>query len=147
MEMLLLITIMLLVIITLILIIRLTRQSVDLFLKTIHDQINNKNTILTDCFSKDVLEIYLDILNNPNGWVLEQHILRRISDNMAIWAANDIHARNFFSHPAANNSEEIEEKNSKLTYYDKVLLDKIVNSYKTRQDKLVTKFFMLDTPK
>lgn len=138
----LILTNMALLLIGVIIIIRYNKVRREKFLEMIIQQINLENMGLIDCFSKDVIEVYLDILKNPNGWLLNEYALSKISDGTMIWAANDVYNRIFYTHGDDEVKNVIEEKNKKLTYYDKVLLDKIVESYKNRQDKLVTKFFI-----
>lgn len=98
-------------------------------------------------FSKPVLEIYHDILNNPQGWNVsnDYYLLERTSDGLKIWAANSVDARRFytFENDGEKAKNKAEEDNKNLTYYDKVLLDKIIKAYKNKQDNLVTKFFIL----
>lgn len=63
--------------------------------------------------------------------------------DLQIWAANTLDSRLFYSTMCSDEKKkELEEKNLKLTYYDKVLFDKIIQSYKNRQAQLVTKFFL-----
>lgn len=131
-----------LIVISAIIIIRYNKVRREKFIEMIIAQINLDNMSLVDCFSKDVLEVYLDIIKNPNGWSLHNCTLDRISDGAMIWASNELDSRRFYTHGSDEEKKKIEEKNKKLTHYDKVLLDKIVRAYRDRQDKLVTKFFI-----
>jgi len=131
-----------LLIVGVIVIIRYNKIRREKFLEMLIDQINLENMCLVDCFSKDAIEVYLDIMKNPNGWSLKNCTLDRISDGTMIWAANELDSRRFYTHGSDEEKKAIEEKNKKLTHYDKVLFDKIVISFKNRQNKLVTKFFI-----
>lgn len=134
---------MILLIIGIIIIIRYNKVRREKFLEMIIAQINLDNMSLVDCFSKDALAVYMDIINNPNGWSLHNCTLDKISDGTKIWAANELDSRRFYANSMSDEEKKlIEAKNAKLTHYDKVLFDKIVKAYKDRQDKLVTKFFI-----
>lgn len=132
-----------LMIIGVIVIIRYNKVRREKFLEMIITQINLDNMSLVDCFSKDALAVYMDIINNPNGWSLIGCTLHKISDGTQIWAANELDSRQFYTSDFNDEVKKAtQEKNAKLTHYDKVLFDKIVKAYRNRQDKLVTKFFI-----
>lgn len=105
------------------------------------EKISLENINLTDCFSKDVVSLYLGVLNETNRYSLNAHTLDIADSTISIWAANGIDSRRFYTHDASKK-QEVEERNKKLTHYDRLLLDKLVTAFKNRQDKLVTKFFV-----
>lgn len=104
-------------------------------------RINLENINLTDCFSKEVISFYLDVLKDTNKFSLDKHVLRNNEEQIGIWAVNEQNSRRFHTH-SSEHKKQVEEMNKKLTHYDLVLLDQIVESFKNRQDKLVTKFFI-----
>lgn len=113
------------------------------FLEMLIEKINLENMGVLDCFSKDALNVYLSVLSETDRWTLTEHTLSKNGTDIAIWAANSIENRRFYNNQlSADAKKELEEKNQRLTYYDKILFDKIIQSYKNRQEKLVTKFFL-----
>lgn len=130
-------------IIGIIVIIRYNKVRREKFLELLIDKINLENLNVIDCFSKDALAVYISVLSETNQWTLTQHTLSKNGTDLQIWAANTVESRRFYNNKNTNEAQkELEEKNQKLTYYDKVLFDKIIQSYKKRQDQLVTKFFL-----
>lgn len=105
------------------------------------DRISLENINLTDCFSKEVITLYLNVLNETNKYSLTNATLDVAGSKIMVWAANDMDSRRFYTHDD-KLKESVEEMNKKLTHYDKLLLDKLVNAFRNRQDKLVTKFFV-----
>tara|TARA_R110000796_G_scaffold73490_1_gene165267 strand:+ start:417 stop:842 length:426 start_codon:yes stop_codon:yes gene_type:complete len=141
MEKVLLIVILITLIAGIALIIHVNKIRKNKFIEVLIDQIKLENINLTDCFSKDVVSFYLSVLKDTNKYSLNNCTLNRVNDDVMIWASNDIHNRRFYTHNE-KKKKEVEDMNSKLTHYDKVLMDKVINSFKNRQDKLVTKFFL-----
>tara|TARA_R110000851_G_scaffold142286_1_gene280730 strand:- start:12 stop:437 length:426 start_codon:yes stop_codon:yes gene_type:complete len=111
------------------------------FIEVLVDQISLDNINLTDCFSKDVVSLYLGVLKDTNKYSLSDCTLNVSGDDVMIWSANDLDSRRFYTHNKSKQ-KEVEEMNSKLTHYDKLLMDKLVTAFKNRQEKLVTKFFV-----
>lgn len=111
------------------------------WIKIMVDKISLDNVNLSDCFSEDVVALYLDVLSETNKYSLAGCVLGKSNNPIMVWASNDMYSRRFYTHDKGKD-KDVEEMNKKLTYYDKVLLDRIVTSFKTRQDKLVTKFFI-----
>lgn len=105
------------------------------------DKVTLENINPTDCFSKDVISFYLNVLKETNRYSLGNCILQEQGNEISVWAANDITSRRFYTHNT-ELAEQVKIMNNKLTCYDKILLDKLVQSFKSRQDKLVTKFFI-----
>jgi hypothetical protein len=105
------------------------------------DRISLENINLTDCFSKDVVSIYISVLNETNKFSLTDCLLKFSDSDIYIWASNSLENRRFYTHNE-EKQKEVDEMNKKLTHYDKLLLDKLVKAFKNRQDKLVTKFFV-----
>jgi len=141
MEKILLVTILITLIIGIAVIIYVNKTNKNKWIESMVNGVVLKNTKLSECFSKDVVNLYIDVLNDTNKYYLTEHTLIRSDSDICIWAANDIINRKFFSRNNSNE-EQVAEMNSKLTYYDKILLDKLIQSIKSRQDKLVTKFFI-----
>ena len=113
----------------------------DKFIQTLIDNVNLENINLDNCFSKKVIDVYLDVLKNTNDWQIGNCVLKNYKTNIQIWTANDIENRCFYTH----NDElkkDLELINESLTKFDKILLDKIANSYKNRENNLVTRFFL-----
>lgn len=105
------------------------------------DKVTLENINTTDCFSKDVISFYLNVLKETNRYSLGNCILQEQGNEISVWAANDITSRRFYTHNT-ELAKQVKIMNNKLTCYDKILLDKLVQSFKSRQDKLVTKFFI-----
>lgn len=130
-------------IIGIIVIIRYNKIRREKFLELLIEKINLENMNVIDCFSKDALAVYLSVLGETNQWTLTEHTLSKNGTDLHIWAANTVDSRRFYNNQLTEEAKkELEEKNLKLTYYDKVLFDKIIQSYKNRQTQLVTKFFL-----
>ena len=113
----------------------------DKFIHTLIDNVNLENINLDNCFSKEVIDVYIDVLKNTNDWKLDSYVLKNHKTNIQIWTANDIENRGFYTH----NDElkkDLELINKSLTKFDKILLEKIANSYKNRENNLVTRFFL-----
>jgi len=102
------------------------------------------NTENEQCFSKDALDIYRSVITEPNKWYLTEHNLINDEKNIKIWACNGVESRLFCSSGGAviTSEKSVTDKNKPLTYYDKILFDKIIAAYKERQPKLITKFFI-----
>jgi len=121
-----------------------TRQNkvkIDRWLEVMVDRISLENIHLTDCFSKEVIELYLDVLKDTNKFSLTKHTLDKAGSKMRIWATNDWDSRRFYTQEKELETE-CKRLNDNLTHWDKILLDKLVTSFRDRQDKLVTKFFL-----
>lgn len=113
--------------------------------KLIHsliDKIHLEDSPFTKYFTKDVIDVYTDILKNPGGWMLDGCRLKNASGSIQIWAENRVINRRFIDYSASCDSEEIKLKNERMTYYDKLLLDKLVTAIRDRQDVNVAKFFI-----
>ena len=102
------------------------------------------NTEVEQCFSKDALDIYKSVITEPNKWYLTEHNLINDEKNIRIWASNGIELRKYCDSIGAVITTEpnVVHKNKALTYYDKILFDRIIKSYRERQPKLITKFFI-----
>ena len=113
----------------------------DKFIQTLIDNVNLENINLDNCFSKEVIDVYLDVLKNTNDWQIGNCTLKNEKTKQEIWIANSIDSRKFYTH-----NDELKNKleliNESLTKFDKILLDKIANSYKNRENILVTRFFL-----
>lgn len=124
-----------------IVIIQVNKVRSDKWIEFMVEKISFENTNLTDCFSNNVVSLYLDVLNETNRYSLNAYTLDKVDSTISIWAANGIDSRRFYTHDESKK-QEVEERNKKLTHYDRLLLDKLVIAFKNRQDKLVTKFFV-----
>ena len=113
----------------------------DKFIQTLIDNVNLENINLDNCFSKEVIDVYLDVLKNTNDWQIGNCTLINEKTKQEIWIANSIDSRKFYTH-----NDELKNKleliNESLTKFDKILLDKIASSYKNRENNLVTRFFL-----
>lgn len=141
MEKILLVTILVTLIIGIVVIIYVNKIRRNKWIEFIVDRIILENINLTDCFTKEVVALYISILNETNKFNLTEHTLNVSDSDISIWAANGLDSRGFHTHNK-EKKDEVKEMNSKLTYYDKLLLDKLIQAFKNRQDKLVTKFFV-----
>ena len=121
-------------------IIRKNKVTKDKFIQTLIDNVNLENINLDNCFTKEVIDVYLDVLKNTNDWELGTCVLENKKTNIKIWTSNDINNRGFYE--GVRKTEENDLLNKSLTKYDKILLDKISNSYKNRESGLVTRFFL-----
>ena len=113
----------------------------DKFIQTLIDNVNLENINLDNCFSKEVIDVYLDVLKNTNDWQIGNCVLKNEKTKQEIWIANSIDNRKFY----AQNDElknKLELINESLTKFDKILLDKIANSLKNRENNLITRFFI-----
>ncbi|WP_420287285.1 hypothetical protein VT569_05115 [Flavobacterium psychrophilum] len=113
----------------------------DKFIHTLIDNVNLENINLDNCFSKEVIDVYIDVLKNTNDWQIGSCVLKNDKTNIQIWIANDIQNRGFYSQDNIAK-KDLELLNNSLTKFDKILLDKISNSYKNRENNLVTRFFL-----
>lgn len=113
----------------------------DKFIHTLIDNVNLENINLDNCFSKEVIDIYIDVLKNTNDWQIGNCVLKNDKINIQIWTSNDIQNRGFYSQDETVK-KDLELLNNSLTKFDKILLDKISNSYKNRENNLVTRFFL-----
>ena len=104
------------------------------------EKINIENLNLDNCLSKEVVNVYIDVLANTNDWSLISYQLVNKKLAISIWTANSITDREF--HSIEGCTLNILEVNKSLTKYDKLLLDKIVENYKNRESKLITKIFI-----
>lgn len=111
------------------------------WIELIIKKVDIENINLDNCFSEDIWAFYTSVLKETNKYILTEHTLGKTEDAIEIWAANDIYSRRFYT-----NDEELKDTvkkmNKNLTYYDRLLLDKLIQSFKNRQNKLVTKFFI-----
>jgi hypothetical protein len=117
------------------------KVTTDKFIQTLIDNVNLENINLDNCFSKEVIDVYLDVLKNTNDWQIGNCVLKNEKTKQEIWIANSIDNRKFYTH----NDElkkHLELINESLTKFDKILLDKIANSYKNRENNLVARFFL-----
>ena len=113
----------------------------DKFIQTLIDNVNLENINLDNCFSKEVIDVYLDVLKNTNDWQIGNCTLKNEKTKQEFWIENSIDSRKFYTH----NDElknQFELINESLTKFDKILLEKIANSYKNRENNLVTRFFL-----
>ncbi len=113
----------------------------DKFIQTLIDNVNLENINLDNCFSKEVIDVYLDVLKNTNDWQIGNCTLKNEKTKQEIWIANDIDNRKFYTHND-DLKKDLELINESLTKFDKILLDKIANSYKNRENNLLTRFFL-----
>jgi hypothetical protein len=116
------------------------------FLEMLIEQVKLKNINLGECFSQPVIDVYISVLKDTNLWSLPPKSCTLNGPNkIQIWAANDLDARRFYGYYNEKDSEDdkkIQEWNSNLTHYDKVLLDRIITAIEDRQSILITKFFL-----
>lgn len=95
-------------------------------------------------FSKPVKELYLDVIANPNKWEVANGVMQKCNkserSDITIWAVNDIHSRKFYTHNK-NLESKVKEYNSKLTHYDKELLDRLIKAVRDRKLKIEEKIF------
>lgn len=114
------------------------------WIKTIIELIDLESVIVDhkEYFSKAVIDVYLSVLKNPNEWELNKHTLsnEKGKEPIHIWASNEIDNRRFYD--SLGKCVSTEENNNQLTYYDKLLLDKIINSYKSGTQKVILKMFV-----
>ena len=113
----------------------------DKFIQTLIDNVNLENINLDNCFSKEVIDVYLDVLKNTNDWQIGNCTLKNEKTKQEIWIANSIDSRKFYTQKDELKNQ-FELINESLTKFDKILLDKIANSYKNRENNLVTRFFL-----
>ena len=113
----------------------------DKFIQTLIDNVNLQNINLDNCFSKEVIDVYLDVLKNTNDWQIGNCVLENKKLKKQIWIANEINNRSFYSN-CSDEKIELEKINNDLTKFDKILLEKISISYKDRENGLVTRFFL-----
>lgn len=95
-------------------------------------------------FSKAVKQYYLDFIKEPNKYSNSGCTIQKsgstASNDIVIWIANDIESRCFYTH-SKEKQDEVKELNSKLTHFDKILLDKISKTIKDRNINLEEKIF------
>lgn len=113
----------------------------DKFIHMLIDNVNLENINLDNCFTKEVIDVYIDVLKNTNDWQIGNCILKNDKTNIQIWTSNDIQNRGFYSQDDSVK-KDLDLLNNSLTKFDKILLDKIANSYKNRENNLVTRFFL-----
>ena len=113
----------------------------DKFIHTLIDNVNLENINLDNCFTKEVIDVYIDVLKNTNDWQIGNCVLKNDKMNIQIWTSNDIQNRGFYSQDDSEK-KDLDLLNNSLTKFDKILLDKIANSYKNRENNLVTRFFL-----
>ena len=113
----------------------------DKFIHTLIDNVNLENINLDNCFTKEVIDVYIDVLKNTNDWQIGNCVLKNDKTNIQIWTSNDIQNRGFYSQDK-KKKKDLDSLNNSLTKFDKILLDKIANSYKNRENNLVTRFFL-----
>ena len=112
----------------------------------------SKDTILrikpdSKYFSNKVMEVYESYLRSPERFIVTKSYLILPNSTLRVWAANDISHRKFEIENMCIESDllfnennvfteiqEIKEINNNLTYYDKLLLDKIIISAQKYQD-------------
>ncbi|WP_134339533.1 hypothetical protein [Flavobacterium psychrophilum] len=95
----------------------------DKFIQTLIDNVMLENINLDNCFSKEVIDVYIDVLKNTNDWQIGSCVLKNDKTNIQIWIANDIQNRGFYSQDN-NVKKDLELLNNSLTKFDKILLDK-----------------------
>ncbi|SHH17136.1 hypothetical protein SAMN05444372_11924 [Flavobacterium micromati] len=113
----------------------------DKFIETLIDNVNLQNINLENCFSKEVIDVYFDVLKNTNDWQTGSCVLENKKTKTSIWTSNEIQNRAFYSQDS-EIKKELKVINDKLTKYDKILLDKIAKNYQNRESGLVTRFFL-----
>ena len=111
--------------------------------KFVIKKVSLKDLVGKKLFSKAVVDIYLDIMKNADKYVLSGTTLEIPNTKIQIWAANDVDSRRFYTHED-ELKEEVDAKNKKLTYYDRVLLDRLITAIREGHNKMVTKFFIQD---
>jgi hypothetical protein len=119
----------------------LTKIRREKWIESMIGRISLENINVTDCFSKEVLNFYLDVLKDTNKFEVTAHTLNKVGSEIQVWISNDVDSRRWYTHDV-DSKEKVEELNKKLTIYDKMLLDRITNAIRERHDKLVTKFFL-----
>ena len=104
------------------------------------DKIDYKKIKKRDLFSPCVMDIYVKALENPVYFTYSYYTVDIVGSDIKIWTANEIDNRRFYT----NNSslkEEVKEMNSKLTKYDKIILDKLCSKVKQGELHLIDTFF------
>lgn len=91
-------------------------------------------------FSPDVMEVYLYAIEHPEKFSYGGYTIEITGRAIEIWASNQIGSRRFYI-PSDENQELVDEMNSKLTYYDKYLLDRLCTAVKEGQTKTLEIFF------
>ena len=52
------------------------KETKDKFIQTLIDNVNLDNINLDNCFSKEVIDVYLDVLKNTNDWQIGNCVLK-----------------------------------------------------------------------
>lgn len=110
-------------------------------IKNMTAKIDADSLIIADCFSEDVIQLYFDVMQNREKYFLGKCTFEKEGDTITVWASNDIYNRKFYTHDESKK-EQVEQMNSKLTYFDKVLLDNIIKAIGDRNKKILTKVFL-----
>ena len=107
---------------------------------TLIDKLDYKKLDKRDILSSDVMLLYIKALEVPSRFSCDQHTLNIEGEKIKIWAANNINSRAFYTHDISL-VDKVKEMNTKLTKYDKLLLDKICNRVKEGELHLINTFF------
>lgn len=105
------------------------------------DKISINDLDIDDCFSTYVLDYYKRVLTNPEKFSKGHCVIQEDGNKIEVWTQNDIIHRRFYTNEKALELE-VEEINSKLTHYDRVLLDKISEQIEKNNKILIKKFFV-----
>jgi len=119
---------------------QLSELLVDLMMKEFDIVKDKSNSQLTKLFHPKVIELYRQIIANPNCAIVDPFCLK--IHNTEIWIVNSVYDRRFYSHKLDTKEQLDKEINQFLSYYDKLLLDKLAKAIKANQDTMVTKLFI-----
>lgn len=93
-----------------------------------------------DLFSPDVMEVYLLAIEHPEKFSFDKYLVNISGKDFAIWHRSELVNRRFYF--SGDGNEELEvEMNSKLTHYDRYLLDKLCVAVQEGQTKTLELFF------
>tara|TARA_R110001606_G_scaffold260183_2_gene407951 strand:- start:15615 stop:16115 length:501 start_codon:yes stop_codon:yes gene_type:complete len=94
--------------------------------------------------NKEVYSFYQDYINTPLQFYIDGHYLINESSDLRIWAANGISNRKFETNHRLTSSTlpryqeiELDQLNSSLTLYDKVILNQILLNVQLNQNKII----------
>lgn len=93
-----------------------------------------------DLFSPDVMEVYLLAIEHPAKFSFDEYVVNISGKDFAIWRRSELYHRRFYW-GSDSNKELVEGMNSKLTHYDRYLLDKLCVAVQEGQTKTLELFF------
>lgn len=92
-----------------------------------------------DLFSPDVMGVYLLAIEHPEKFSFDEYLVHISGKDFSIWHRNTLPSRSFYC--SGNNKDLEVEMNSKLTHYDRYLLDKLCTAVQEGQTKTLEIFF------